>query len=425
MLASLLGIRPEDRRVATFAFLTLLGLMTAHSLLETARDTLFLSHLPARDLPLAYVAIAVIAFLIAAVSRRFEGAVPRRIALSIALVLGGAITASFGFWVTSESMVALISLYVWTGVLATIVVVQFWLLVAHALDFGQAKRTFAIIGAGGLVGAVLGSATAGGLLMMVAPSSLLFVSGSIFAVTAVLPQFLTMRRAAPGAKPKKIHDARPSFTLLREEPYLRRMLWVALLSSMLFTGVDFVFKAQASVDLAPDQLGPFFARFYAVSSVLALLVQVFAAPRLLRVLGVNGSLLVLPSLLLVSSAGFVLTGGLGAALLMRGTDGTLRHSLHRTGTEILSVPLLPAVRERFKGFVEAVGQRGVRASRRSCSSRRPPSARGHCRSAADSSRSPRSGSSCRAASSRTTSSSSGETSGKASSRRTSKFRIST
>jgi hypothetical protein len=358
VLASLLGIRPEDRRVATFAFLTLLGLMTAHSLLETARDTLFLSHLPARDLPLAYVAIAVIAFLIAAVSRRFEGAVPRRIALSIALVLGGAITASFGFWVTSESTVALISLYVWTGVLATIVVVQFWLLVAHALDFGQAKRTFAIIGAGGLVGAVLGSATAGGLLMMVAPSSLLFVSGSIFAVTAALPQFLTMRRAAPGAKPKKIHDARPSFTLLREEPYLRRMLWVALLSSMLFTGVDFVFKAQASVDLAPDQLGPFFARFYAVSSVLALLVQVFAAPRLLRVLGVNGSLLVLPSLLLVSSAGFVLTGGLGAALLMRGTDGTLRHSLHRTGTEILSVPLLPAVRDRFKGFVEAVGQRG-------------------------------------------------------------------
>jgi ATP/ADP translocase len=358
VLSRLLGIRPEDRRDTAVAFLTLLGIMTAHALLETARDSLFLSKLPARDLPWAYIAIALLSLVTATASRKLQGLVSRRVALSLSLLIGGAVTAGFNVLGAWRSPAMLLALYVWTGLLVTVVVVELWLVVAEVLDFGQAKRVFSIVAAGGLTGAVLGAALAGALLIAMRPGFLLLASGSILSATSALPLFFSPSRS-PARPPRRRKEAPASwFAMVRGEPYLRRLLWAALASSMLLTGVDFVFKATASVDLAPDQLGPFFARFYAAIGTVALLVQLFAAPRLLRVLGVNGSLLLLPILLLFGSGGFVLTGGLGAALLMRGADGALRHSLHRTGTEILYVPLPPTVRERFKGFVEAAGQRG-------------------------------------------------------------------
>ena len=47
----MLNVAPEDRRDATVAFLTLFGILAGHSMLETARDTLFLAKLPASRLP--------------------------------------------------------------------------------------------------------------------------------------------------------------------------------------------------------------------------------------------------------------------------------------------------------------------------------------------------------------------------------------
>ncbi|HVU04399.1 MAG TPA: hypothetical protein VHE30_21725 [Polyangiaceae bacterium] len=357
MSSRLLGIRPQDRRDAVAAFLTLFGVMTAHAVLETARDALFLSRLPAQDLPLAYIAIAVLSFGVVALGQKLSDVSARRSALSSTLLVGAAVTASFHFLVRQESPAVLLALYVWAGLLASVAVLDLWLLAGHVLDFGQAKRVFSFIGAGGLSGAVAGAALAGALLERLEPRDLLLVSAGILCVTAVAPPFFSEVRSGPPPRREK-SSASTWIGLLQAEPYLARLLWVSLVSSMLVTGVDYVFKATASVDLAPEQLGPFFARFYATIGVVALLVQLFVAPWLLRVLGVNGSLLVLPALLFAGSAGFVVSGGLGAALLARGADGALRHSLHRTSTEILYVPLSLAIRERFKSFVEALGQRG-------------------------------------------------------------------
>src|SRR5260370_22719678 len=63
----------------------------------------------------------------------------------------------------------------------------------------------------------------------------------------------------------------------------------------------------------------------------------------------------------MGAAGVALGGGLGAALLLKGADGTLRNSLHRTGSELLFVPLPDALRSRAKPFIDLVGQRGGQA----------------------------------------------------------------
>ena len=76
---------------------------------------------------------------------------------------------------------------------------------------------------------------------------------------------------------------------------------------------------------------------------------------------VHRALWILPALLFVGAAGVALGGGLAAALLLKGADGSLRNSVHRTGTELLYVPLPDAIRTQSKPIIDLVGQRGGQA----------------------------------------------------------------
>ena len=89
--------------------------------------------------------------------------------------------------------------------------------------------------------------------------------------------------------------------------------------------------------------------------------QVVLAGWLLRRLGVSRALWLLPITLGAGALGFALTGALVPMLLIKIFDGSLRHSLHKTGTELLYLPLAARLRERHKVTIDAVGARGGQA----------------------------------------------------------------
>src|SRR5688500_7713837 len=184
--ATLFGIPRAVARPVAVATVTLFGVLTGHSLLETARDALFLSALPASRLPWVYLAIAVLAVLVARVVRLVSVRFSRRATLALTLFGAGACTAAFWLW-TGQGDASLYAFYVWTGLIATVVVVQLWLLVGAAIDPGQAKRAFAIIGVGGLIGATFGSALAAALQTVLAPRHLILLAGAILALSSLLP----------------------------------------------------------------------------------------------------------------------------------------------------------------------------------------------------------------------------------------------
>ncbi|MEQ8277988.1 MAG: Npt1/Npt2 family nucleotide transporter [Deltaproteobacteria bacterium] len=358
MLARLLGIRDEDRRDTLVAFAVLAAMMAGHALLETARDALFLAKLDADRLPLTYIAIAGLALVVGAANRRLLERFSARRLLAFTLLVGAGITAAFYVFLDPADPLMLGAFYVWVGLLATMVVLQFWLQLAAVFDVGQAKRVFSIVGAGGLVGATLGSLTASAVLAIADARALMIAGVVCFVVAAVLP--IGFSKPPEPAVPRRRASrerARPF-----RSPYLSRLFVVALTSAVLITGVDYLFKAAVAADHADAaSLGAFFARFYAVINAVSLVVQLAIAPRLLRSLGVHRTLLFLPGALLFGAAGFAVFGGLVPAVLLKSADGALRHSVNRTGNEILYLPLTADVRARFKSFVEAVGQRGGQA----------------------------------------------------------------
>ena len=358
---TLFGIpRPIAGRVAVVTA-TLFGVMTAHAMLETARDALFLSSLPASRLPLVYLVIAGLAVVVAGLNRRLTS----RFAGSavLALTLFGSAVCTAGFWVwAGHGETSLYGLYIWTGLIATIVVVQLWLLVGNAFDPGQAKRAFAVIGAGGLIGATFGSALAGAFLGVIGPRELVLVASAVMALSGVVPAVAWPARAAPKARQSRRPRANPEPEGLFAHPYLRRLLLLVALSQIVVTSSDLLFKTAVASMVAPEDLGSFFALVYTGLNGLSLVVQLLLASWVLRRFGVTRALWALPLLLGVGAVGFVVTAALVPILFLKMVDGSLRHSLHRTGIELLYLPLPARLRERHRVTIEAVGGRGGQAA---------------------------------------------------------------
>lgn len=351
------SVRREDRANLAVGFVTLMAIMTAHSLMETARDTLFLTSLPATDLPRAYLAIALLAIAELAVHRRLLPRVrDRRALLAASLVFGSLVT--LGFWALLEDMGpwAPFGFYVWTGLLITVVLIEFWLLLDDAVTVSQAKRIFPAVAAGGVCGATVGSLASERLLRLVEPSELL-VSASIILASAAATAFLW--KVDEGAEQTHSIDDAPRLSVgqLVTDGYASRLLTAVLLGTIALTFVDFVFKSTVAQHVATARLGLFFARFYLGLNAVALVVQIVGAGWLLRGLGAHRSLASLPVLIIGGAVGLILGPTLPFAVALKAFDGSLRHTLHRGAVEVLFLPFDRRRRERFKGLIEVFGHR--------------------------------------------------------------------
>lgn len=356
-------IRPEERRDALVAFVTLFGIVAGHALLETARDALFLKSLPAARLPWVYLAVAAAAVVLI----RFQ---PRpRVGSygSLAAVLLGSAVVTAAFWLVLSfaDTWALYALYVWSGVLATVALIQFWSVMGERFTVSEAKRVFAPIGAGSVLGALAGTGVAGIIVTLTDARHLLLAASAVLALTAMVPAALgRLTRGVPrpnmaGAPPPM--SLRTSARQVWEHPYAKRLATVVLIAAVTLTIADYLFKAVVDAEVADEDLGTFLAAVYLSLNALSLLVQLALVNVVLRRLGPDRALIVLPLLLLASGVGLLFSGGLVAALLLKGGDGAFRYSLHRTGTELLYVPMSDELRRTVKGFIDAIGQRGGQA----------------------------------------------------------------
>jgi len=346
------------RRALPFGALLFL-LVGAHSLLETARDSLFLVQEPLSCLPFLFLAVTVAVLALTPLQRLLWSAAARG-ALPLTLAGGGAVTLIF--WLASSCRGAVLAFYVWTALFSSLVFVQFWLAADDSFELGDAKKTFGLIAAGGLAGAVAGSMGARLLLHVAAPVLLLPASAAVtfaamFLSLATVSASGTGTAAAPGPV---LTRAVP--TAVREDPYLRLLAVLTLLAAASATLLDYLFKAALVSSTAPAAIPKVVANIQLGQSVLALLVELLLVRLLLRRAGVTRSLALLPVLVLASAAGYAVIGSVALLFVLKMLDGGLRPSIHRVGTELLYFPVAASERRMVKPSIDTVGQRGGQAA---------------------------------------------------------------
>ncbi|MDB4936791.1 MAG: lyase domain protein repeat-containing protein [Labilithrix sp.] len=379
-LGSLFDVRADERRPATLAFLALLGITAAHTLIETARDALFLTKVPIEYLPALYLAIAAAGLVTtragaALEARRDPGAAPRFDPVATSLVAGAVVTGAFWIGTAAPSRAVLYGLYVWSGIFAAWVAGRLWIRLGAIFTVVQAKRLYGVVGTGGVLGAVLGAAAARASLTLIDVRHLLLIGSALLVATAIGPAALLPR---PVAEPKRRTTASqrdqagegaavaPSLGAqiggVARHPYLVRVLGIVMVTAAVGTAIDFVFKSEVAAHIKdPRALASFLATVSLATNVASLIAQSIGVGIVMRVLGVHRALYVMPLLIGFGAGAAVLGLGFGAAIAMRSIDGSLRQSLQKTSVELLFVPLPDALRGRAKPIVDLVGQRGGQA----------------------------------------------------------------
>jgi ATP/ADP translocase len=353
----LVDVRTVETRDVVVAVGTLFGFMVGHGVLETARDALFLSRLPPERLPWVYIAMAAVGLTfawVAAHTKRPAG--PRR--LSIVLATASVITAALSVPTHAAGSTMPYVVYVWVGLVATVGTVELWQSLGDRFTVAQAKRLFGLIGTGGVLGVATGSSLAAYLGGRMQPDGLLVAGALCLAISSVVPLLMT-RSHAPAEPP--IEPAPPPLRVAREEPHARRLLLLALVSTVTLTLLDFIFKSAVSTHVAPDRLAVFFGKFYAAVNGVALLVQLVGSAWVLRTVGALRGLALLPGSVLAGAIVFAAAPLFAVMVGIKAVDGALRHSIQRTGQEILYLPLPDGARRSLKGVAEVLGQRGGQA----------------------------------------------------------------
>ncbi|HWL84604.1 MAG TPA: MFS transporter, partial [Polyangiaceae bacterium] len=360
-------IRAGEGRSAALAFFVLLVLIAAHTVLETARDALLLTRLPPRELGIVYIAVAVCALPAAAIGARAgERFGARRTLMGMLIVAAATVIALF---ILRTSRVSVVVVYVASGLIGSVLVPQFWMLIGSLFTVAQARRLVGVVASAGIVGAVIGSGAAAAAILAIRIKSLLVLSAAGFLATAALLALVPKPdRAAkppktrggvnaasvpPAALRREQTERRSSAALFRKEPFLWRVALVVVLSTATLLALDYFFKWTVARTIPAAEVGPFVARYYAALNGLSLVVQLLIGNAMVRRFGVAATIAITPLLLCLGATGTLVVGGTALSVeLLKGLDGGLRNSVHRITTELIYLPVPASARERAKPFID-------------------------------------------------------------------------
>ncbi|MEM1413405.1 MAG: Npt1/Npt2 family nucleotide transporter [Myxococcota bacterium] len=344
-----------DDRIAGMAAVVALGMIAQQIASKAVRDTLFLGSYDAEELPQAMLLSAALALVgVMGISPILRAKGPARVVPALFAV-------SAVLYVIEASLVgqapglAAYVLYLHVGVFGSMVVSGFWSVVNERFDPHSAKRRIARIASGATLGGVIGGLLAERITTLFGTSAALPALAVLTAICGVGVAVLGRGSSGPvGRKEETVSGV----GALRGSPYLRRIAGVVVLLAVVSALVDFALKAQADVELQSQQeLATFFSVYYTGLALATFLVQSFASKAALERLGIGGSLMLLPVMVLAASALGTIVARLWSVVALRGVAAVLESSVHRSAYELLYTPVAPREKRPSKILIDVAGNR--------------------------------------------------------------------
>lgn len=368
---SILDIKPGEGKLVGLMFLYNFILLITLYLLKPVRDSLFLVEQGAQQLPFVFIFTAIAVIPISMGYSRFSNSVPLGWVIHGVTLFLAANLLLIWWLLRIDSPVLYYIFYIWVSIYSILITSQFWLLANALFNPIQAKRIFTLLSLAAISGSIAGGEITGFLIdtLEISPPNLLLIGGIILLGTVFLVQ--TIRSEANGSSMDKdsITEYQESgerglgaflFKDIIRSRHLMLIIGIIGISVIATTMIDYQFKTIASAVYTTDNsLTTFMGRFYGRVSILALLLQLFLSSKFIDRKGVGGAVTMLPSILLLGSAGLFIWPGLIAAVLVRGADQSLKHSLDRTGRELLFVPVELNLKKRTKVFIDLFVDNGA------------------------------------------------------------------
>ena len=357
MLARVLGLEPgEGGTVALGVGVALFaagGLMIAQS----GIDALFFARYGVSRLPVMYLALGGTMLLCSLGVGVLLGRVGRGrafillpLAFVVIAVAGRIGLAAGATWLFSV-------MWLVGGVGQFMQGVFVWGLAGLVTDTRRAKRVFPLIGAGSVVGQIVGGLVTKPLASFLGAENLILVWAGAFGVVALVAYRLVATRARAAMRPDRsrrsmLADVQQGFNAVRRSPLLRWLALGSVLFSLLFFSLYLPFSRAATLRYPnPDQLAGFFGVFYAASTAVALIVSLFVTNRILARYGVPAAMLILPVLYVAAFGAIVLRTTFAVLAVARFVQIVWMQGGAGSATEAVINTVPPDRRDQTRAFI--------------------------------------------------------------------------
>jgi AAA family ATP:ADP antiporter len=367
VLAPVAELREGEGRTALLMFAYSFLAMTSYNIIKPITRSKYIDQLGADNIPWVLLAAAVLVGFIMQGYSRLAGLLPGR--LVIPVTQGGLAVLLVLFWFlfggSSEGWIP-VAFYFLGLIMGILLISQFWTLANDIFDARQAKRLFGFIGAGSVLGGMMGS----GLTTQakrLGTQNLLLVSAAVLLLCVAIVWTVLRRTkgtqlagiAAAGKEEESVSGSE-AVRLLKESKHLQVIALVigfaALGSSILEQQLNMAAAEFLGTD-DPDALTAFLGSVIFYISVIGFVVQIALTSRIHRLLGIGFALLVLPVSLGTSAVVMLIYHSIWAPAFGRIMDTSLRYTLDKTTREVLFLPLPTELKYRAKPFVDVTVDR--------------------------------------------------------------------
>ena len=354
-------LKEEELNKTLLLQLNIFIIITALLIVKPTINSLFLSELTSDALPLGYVLTAIMAII----GSYFYDKALEKFSLNIIIdrTIIGSIISLIIFAVALNFNLAkgylLYIPYVWVAIFGLLTASQFWILANLVYNVREAKRIFGFIGAGAIAGGIFGGYLTSLLTNILDTEDLLFVAGALLSVCIPITRYIWKHevvklnpfQVALRTEPKTDSP----FKLIKQSKLLKLIAIVIGISVVIAKLVDYQYSDYAS-RLIEDQeeLTSFFGFWFSTLSVISLLIQLFLTQRIVGTFGVGKSLIWLPSGILIGSILLIIIPQLWVIVFIKVVDGSLKQSVNKAATELLSIPIPIDIKKKTKTFTDVV-----------------------------------------------------------------------
>lgn len=262
--------------------------------------------------------------------------------------------------------------YIWLGIFNVFVISQFWAFANDIYTEGQGRRLFPFIGIGSSVGGLWGALSASQMIkgMGLSPYDLMAIAGAMLGLSLLVVWIVNSREKRSGSPEavmlaEKKLGGEGGFQLIMRDRYLLLIASMIVLLNFVNTGGEYIlgklianesiarFGDTAASEAARKQfIGATWGDFYTWVNLLGLVLQAGFVSRLMRYIGVRGSLFVLPCISLASYAMVVGAPLLAIVKLGKVLENSTDYSLQNTVKQALWLPTSREAKYKAKAAVD-------------------------------------------------------------------------
>ena len=302
------AVHREEALTALLMMMNIFILLTAYYIIKPVREALILSGPGAEIKSYAGAGQAILFWLLLPFYGAFAGRVNR-----VRLLNG--VTAFFIsnlliFYFLGRLGVQFgVAFYLWVGLFNLMMVAQFWALATDIYSQEQGRRLFAVVGVGGSLGAIFGSAVADRLFKPLGPNSMMLLAAGVLSICIILTTWIHYRESDHDPERQQLAaqaiGSSGGFHLVLKDRYLFLIAILILLANLVSSTGEFILgKMVAQQMKTPDAIGQFYADFYFWVNIVGVALQMFAVSRIMKYLGITPALFFLP-LIALSSYGAI------------------------------------------------------------------------------------------------------------------------